>query len=149
MSKQEFVDRLRMALSGRVSASLVEENVTYYEDYINTQTRMGNSEESVIASLGDPRLIAKSIITANDSTASAETGDARDYAYNENYYVERGRDSSVRVKGIPGWLWLLIIILIIVLAIGTVFSLVYALLPVIIPVLIVLFFVKLFRDWLN
>ena len=35
MNKQEFVDRLRMALNGRVSPGLVKDNVNYYEDYIN------------------------------------------------------------------------------------------------------------------
>ena len=36
MNKQEFVDRLRMALNGRVSPGLVMDNVNYYQDYINT-----------------------------------------------------------------------------------------------------------------
>ena len=65
MSKQEFLDKLRAALSGNVPAKLVEENVAYYSDYINAQIRVGRSEESVLQSLGEPRLIAKSIITAN------------------------------------------------------------------------------------
>ena len=36
MNKQDFIDRLRMALNGRVSPGLVMDNVNYYEDYINT-----------------------------------------------------------------------------------------------------------------
>ena len=32
MNKQEFVDRLRMALNGRVSPGLVMDNVNYYQD---------------------------------------------------------------------------------------------------------------------
>ena len=34
MNKQDFMDRLRMALNGRVSPGLVMDNVNYYEDYI-------------------------------------------------------------------------------------------------------------------
>ena len=34
MNKQDFIDRLRMALNGRVSPGLVMDNVNYYEDYI-------------------------------------------------------------------------------------------------------------------
>ena len=59
MDKQEFVDRLRMALNGRVSPGLVMDNVNYYEDYINTEIRKGRTEEEVLESLGDPRLIAR------------------------------------------------------------------------------------------
>ena len=59
MNKQEFVDRLRMALNGRVSPGLVMDNVNYYQDYINTEIRKGRTEEEVLESLGDPRLIAR------------------------------------------------------------------------------------------
>lgn len=38
MNKQDFIDRLRMALNGRVSPGLVMDNVNYYEDYINTRS---------------------------------------------------------------------------------------------------------------
>ena len=61
MNKQEFVDRLRMALNGRVSPGLVMDNVNYYQDYINTEIRKGRTEEEVLESLGDPRLIARTI----------------------------------------------------------------------------------------
>ena len=52
MNKQEFVDRLRMALNGRVSPGLVMDNVNYYQDYINTEIRKGRTEEEVLESLG-------------------------------------------------------------------------------------------------
>ena len=48
MNKQEFVDRLRMALNGRVSPGLVMDNVNYYQDYINTEIRKGRTEEEVL-----------------------------------------------------------------------------------------------------
>ena len=61
MDKQDFIDRLRMALNSRVSADVVADEVNYYEDYINTQIRMGKNESDVLRELGDPRLIARSI----------------------------------------------------------------------------------------
>lgn len=150
MNKQEFVDKLRMALSGKVSARLVEENVSYYEEYINAQMRQGNSEESVMASLGDPRLIARSIITAN----TGETTQDADYrAYNdsaeEGYYAQKRQQNSLKVMNMPGWLMILIIILILCAIISIVGSIVSALLPIVLPVILVVFLVKLFRDWLN
>lgn len=149
MTGQEFIERLRAALTGRVSASLVEENVTYYNDYIHSQMRMGRSEESVTASLGDPRLIAKTIITANSSNAAGKASDAEDTVCHENFYVNKDRFSSVRSKEMPGWLLLLLVILILVIVFSALFSIISALLPFTIPILIVLFFVKLFKDWLN
>ena len=75
MNKQEFVDRLRMALNGRVSPGLVMDNVNYYQDYINTEIRKGRTEEEVLESLGDPRLIARTIIqTGTRSTATESIG---------------------------------------------------------------------------
>lgn len=150
MSKQEFIDRLRMALSGKVSASLVEENVSYYEDYINSQMRMGVSEESVLAGLGDPRLIAKSIITANEGDFSNNTsGSTRTEDTNQGTYAQKRPNSSLKVVGMPGWVILLIVILIFIAILAIVGSIISALLPVIIPILLVVFLVKLFRDWLN
>ena len=63
MTKQEFLEKLRLALNGKVAGNVVTENLQYYEDYINTEIRKGRSEEEVLASLGDPRLIARTIIT--------------------------------------------------------------------------------------
>ena len=79
MNRQEFVDRLRIALSGKVSPALVEENARYYEDYINTRIRLGEAEENVLQGLGDPRLIARSIVAAESvRTCLLYTSDAAD-----------------------------------------------------------------------
>ena len=41
MTKYDFLDRLKLALSGKVSATLIQENMTYYSEYIDTQIRIG------------------------------------------------------------------------------------------------------------
>lgn len=152
MSKQEFIDKLRLALSGRVSASLVEENVAYYEEYINTQIRLGYNEASILNGLGDPRLIAKSIITANNGNAAENPEDfSKERYYDEGTreYMTNRKSNYPKVVRIPGWVWLLIVIIVLVLVISAVFSLISFLLPILLPILVVLFFIKLFRDWLN
>mgnify|MGYP000864633199 CR=1 FL=1 len=54
MSKQQFINILRASLSGQVSAAVVSENVTYYEEYINSQIRMGRSEQiKILEGLGN------------------------------------------------------------------------------------------------
>ncbi len=62
MTKEEFLTELREALSGSISPAAVNENVRYYDEYIETESRKGRSEDEVMGELGDPRLIAKTII---------------------------------------------------------------------------------------
>ena len=112
MSKQEFIEKLRMALSCKISAKLVEENISYYEEYINSQIRMGALEENVLIELGDPRLIAKSIITANEGRPSNTSDYGTQSEEREEYYAQRRQNNSLRVVNIPRWAAILITVLI-------------------------------------
>ena len=148
MTKNDFLDKLRLALNGKVSASLVQENMTYYNEYIDAQIRMGRSEQEVMEMLGDPRLIAKTIVETNGTETVEESSYSNRTSYDEASYGVLENEPSIRTT-IPGWLWTIIVILIIICLISFVFSVVSFLLPIVLPVLIVLFVVKLFRDWLN
>jgi len=150
MTKTEFLDKLKIALTGKVSAVLVEENMTYYNEYIDSQIQMGKSEWEVMNMLGDPRLIARTIVQTNGITSDEpEEADYRESGYSRDNGEYSQQNHQVKVRSMPGWLLALIMILIVVCVLSFVFSLVSALLPFVLPVLIVLFFVKLFRDWLN
>ena len=72
MDRTEFIERLQRALAGGVNSSRVAENVQYYREYIDMEIRKGRSEEEVLGSLGDPRLLAKSIIEANKRAGVSE-----------------------------------------------------------------------------
>lgn len=54
MDKTEFIDKLRRALNGNISPSMVQNNVSYYEDYIDSEIRKGKTEKEVMDQLGDP-----------------------------------------------------------------------------------------------
>ena len=77
MTKQEFLDRLRMSLHGKISPGQVVENLQYYEDYINTEVRKGTAEEEVLARLGDPRLLARTIVETQSGQSAEYTGGSR------------------------------------------------------------------------
>ena len=64
MSRREFLEILRSQLSGQMSQGKAAAHVRYYEDYIQSQVHNGRSEEEVLAELGDPRLIARTMQTA-------------------------------------------------------------------------------------
>lgn len=159
MNKQEFIDRLRAALNGRVAPGVVNDNINYYEEYINMEIRKGRTEEDVLQSLGDPRLIAKTIIATNSKGGQ---GDYQESTYQNSTYQdstyqgygyrnEESNDpvSKIKTFHLPGWLWSIIGIAIVVLVVCVVFSILSFLAPVLIAVFVVLFLVKLFRDWLN
>ena len=138
MGKQEFLDKLRLALNGRVSAETVSDTLTYYEDYISAEVRKGRSEEEVMDSLGDPRLIARTII----ETKGGETA--------ETVREHTGDGEAVRNRlPIPGWVWLIVILVVVVAVLSVVFKIISAFLPAIIIILVVSFLVKFFRDWAN
>ena len=59
MVKKEFLDILRESLAGNVPLSEIEENIRYYKDYIENGAE---SEEEALGQLGDPHLIARTII---------------------------------------------------------------------------------------
>ena len=154
MNKQEFVDRLKISLSGKISPALVEENARYYEDYINTQIRLGKPEEDVLGKLGDPRLIARSIVAAESDKSG---GREQAYSDREEELERRGRLWQVfRMAGLPFWALPVLaggILLVVLVILGLIFRLALHMLawlwPLIAIAMIVFFFIKLFRDWLH
>lgn len=165
MNKQEFTDRLRAALNGRISAAQVEDTINYYQDYISTQIRSGKSEAEVMGALGDPRLIARTIIetaqpVGDNDGAHGTGGSYQSSAYQSgtyrsgtqesyNSYRSTGEQTTHQSARMPGWLVAIIIAVVVFLLFSVVFSVLSFLAPVIIVIVAVVFLVKLFRDWLN
>lgn len=101
MTQYEFVTELEQALRGNVDERVIQENVRYYNDYISEQKAAGKSEEEIFASLGSPRLIAKTIIdTSGDANAQGtnRTGAGKSYS---SYSYSNGSDDSS--NGGDGW----------------------------------------------
>ena len=48
MTKRQFMEGLRSSLEGMVSQAVIQENMNYYEDYINEQIRNGKNEQDVL-----------------------------------------------------------------------------------------------------
>lgn len=73
MTKEDFLEELRLALQGNISQAQVNEQLGYYDNYITRQMRLGKSEEQVLQELGSPRLIAKTIIDTTDKVMNDRT----------------------------------------------------------------------------
>ena len=72
MEKMEFLNVLRIHIQGVDDIAFVNDTMNYYENYIETEIRKGKSEEEVINKLGDPRLIAKSILASRSVEPEGE-----------------------------------------------------------------------------
>ena len=155
MNRQEFLEKLRTALNGKVSPGVVAENVSYYEENINTEIRKGRSEEEVLDSLGDPRLIARTIAETQGGNEGAGYGSEQGGRGQFSDQTARRNESSGHYESsrrefkIPGWVFLILGIVILVLVFSVVFSVLSVLLPPLLIILAVIFLVKLFRDWIN
>ena len=85
MTRREFLDGLREALEGEVSERIIVENLNYYNGYIREEIAKGASEQDVLQMLGDPRLIAQTIIDTNGGEGDYSTEDT-DTAYDNERY---------------------------------------------------------------
>ncbi len=149
MSRQDFISRLTASLRDRVPAAQVEENARYYEEYIASQVRGGRSEHEVVESLGDPRLIAKSIVQASGGGGRAEDASYRTCEDGgASAHEAAGPRRTFPFFGIS-WQKLLLAAGVLALVMVLFFTILSLLLPALPILLLVILLVKLFRDWLN
>jgi Predicted membrane protein len=157
MNKNEFLHTLGAKLKEALPVSQIEGHLKYYNDYINQEEQAGKSEQEVIDSLGDPTLLARTILeTANQqNTAGAYQGQATEDIYQEDGDTyQKGSTSGSQmppflVSATSGW-GCLAVAIVAILVIGLVlwlFGIVFkALIPVLVPVLIVLFVVAILKQ---
>ena len=123
MTKENFLSELREALNGSISPASVNENIRYYEEYIETEKQRGRGEEEIMEELGEPRLIARTIIDTADSNdkrgvrAVYESGDevGDDGA---EYRQERAYGGNIRYTRISGVKAILVILAVFLVFIG-------------------------------
>lgn len=152
MTRREFLSELRMALEGNIPVQDIEDNIRYYDNYFAESSK---SEREVCEELGDPRLIARTLI----DSFTASKGPMADF-YKEqardDYSRETRTDSVYQDEG-SGEKWydkvfryaMLISIAIIVIAV-LIFVLkltVTVVIPVAVIILIIKFLLDLFRRY--
>ena len=152
MSKQEFLDTLRRALARELSESEVADNINYYWNYIEQQVASGKSEEQVLSELGDPRLIARTILQVDQQKEGAADPYYQNTVYTEDepsgsYRQDVGADPfeddfgtqiHVRRRGVSDWIRIILVILIVLVVLGVFFHILWKLLPFLIAAAVVL-----------
>ena len=101
MSKNEFLTILRGQLTGKIPTSEVASQIDYYEAYISGQMAKGVSEETVVEELGDPRLIAKTLIDSTNRAAEEAGYDGPYRSSTDTYDDSDGINSGIFGKS-PG-----------------------------------------------
>ena len=91
MDRGAFLSILRESLEGLIPMDEVEKNILFYDNYFDES---GNPDRDVIAELGAPRLIARTIIDAY----KASKGPMADY-YTEQARSEYSREHSGQYSG--------------------------------------------------
>lgn len=122
MNANEFLSKLEDALRGEVPASVLESNLRYYRGYIAEERGKGREEQEILDGLGDPRLIARTIIETQSADGSRED-------YRESYqeadsgerYCEERR--HVHTESWKISLIVILVLVVIILIVGSIFGL--------------------------
>lgn len=85
MKKEEFLQKMRDSLDGQVLDFIISDNINYYSNYIDNEISNGKSEEEVLNMLGDPRLLAKTIIETQ-GTDNYQNHSYSEYNNDQNNY---------------------------------------------------------------
>lgn len=147
MTKSEFLEKLRQALGNDLTGAIIQENVNYYSSYISEETGKGRPESEVIAELGDPWVLARTVIDAAEGRDTADSS-AGDYGYEpeKSYRGQYRKNGHVYSFGLDAWwkklLLILVMVGIIMIVVSIIGGLVSLLAPVLIPLIIVMIIVR-------
>ena len=155
MTKEGFLAGLRKSLEDTLEPREIENHISYYRNYIENEVRNGRSEADVIAELGDPWVIAKSI---KDMTEAGIEYQSDAGSENEENYSRQDRqtdDDGTKFMRKLKWTSIAIGIVLLIAFIG-IFTLVFSaighllillprLLVLIVPILFVIRIIKNIR----
>jgi hypothetical protein len=155
MTKQEFLIGLKRELMAAGADSLVAENLEYYSGYIDGEIAKGRTEEDVMTELGDPRLIARSILDAagyadevSPGTVDDNGGSAQDDGADER---RAGPKGFHRFDTGGVWLWLIpllvtvLLLTLVILVFAGIIRLLFS--PYVMPVLLVIWLIWIIRRY--
>jgi len=143
MNKKEFLDILYGQLIDQMPSDRASAHVRYYQTYIEEEAQKGRGEDEIFQTLGDPRLIAKTLIDTE-----AESGFHTQTA-GEAYSPEgsdTGQPKSRRYKlDLSTWYGKLIVLLAAAAVLVLLFMALSFLLPFLLVGSLILFFISWFR----
>ena len=153
MNRSEFLEKLRNALENDLSGPQIQENIAYYDEYIRNEIKNGKTEQEVLDMLGDPWVIARTIIDTRENTGESYQNNFGTYDADKQHYEEEkiqkhmNDHSFLHMIGIDAWwkkvLVVLGILLVIFIIVSVISGLITLIAPVLIPLLVVLLVFKI------
>ena len=144
MYRAEFLDILKTQLSGQMHEGKIAAHLRYYEDYIQSKVRGGTPEEDVIAQLGDPRLIAKTLLDTDTGEEVYE--ESRSYSESDTGDYGNQEEKNWKKKlNLSTWYGKLIVIAAAAVVIFLLVSVLAAVLPFLIVFAVVLYLISRWR----
>ena len=151
MYRTEFLGILRSQLSGQMQEGKVAAHLRYYEDYIQSKVRSGINEEEVIDVLGDPRLIAKTLLDTDIDNGIYEEEASSSQGYSQSPYNGQSSVSSsadrrwYKKLDLSTWYGKLIVIAVAALVIFLLVTVLTAVAPFFLILALILFVLSKFR----
>lgn len=145
MSRSEFLETLRSQLTGQMHEGKVAAHVRYYEDYIQSQVRGGRSEQEVLAELGDPRLIARTLLDTDPDTGQESYEEYSTYS-DGDVDSQQTTGRHVHVWRFDTWYSKALGILILLIIVFVVFHILTIVLPFFIMLAVVLLVISMIRN---
>lgn len=144
MYRTEFLDILKTQLSGQMHEGKIEAHLRYYEDYIQSKVRAGTPEDEVIAQLGDPRLIAKTLLDTDTGEEVYE--ESRSYSESDTGGYGNQEEKNWKKKlDLSTWYGKLIVIAAAAVVIFLLISVLAAVLPFLIVLAVILYLISRWR----
>lgn len=155
MSKYEFLNILKETLDGEVSQNVIDDNLFYYNNYIDDEIRKGKSEEEALQQLGDPRLIAKTIIDTSNTSKThrtytysneEENSKEKDNAkgFHASFNEQEGWDIRYGKFKINSWYGKMLLIILLIIILCVVGKIAIAIIPIIFPIVVIFALVSYF-----
>lgn len=84
MDKKEFLDVLYEQLAGQMPEGTIAAHIQYYRNYIEEEQRKGRSEKDILSELGDPRLIARTLLDAEEASGNPQPAGSYSTTYDDS-----------------------------------------------------------------
>lgn len=145
MNRAEFLDTLRSQLSGQMHEGKVAAHVRYYEDYIQSQVRSGRNEQDVLTELGDPRLIARTLLDTDVDDGQEDYAEYSTYSENAGD-TENVSGNHTRVWRFDTWYSKLLGIVLLLIIVFLLFHILVAVIPFFAVLAVILFIISLIKN---
>ena len=155
MSKKEFLDILYNQLSGQIPEGSVAAHVQYYRNYIEDEQQKGRTETDILNDLGDPRLIARTLLDTEVGAGNPQNGSTYSATYNEADSDYNKYDSSYSAQkhvkkhsfklDLSTWYGKVAVILIAAVVLLLLVTILGILIPVVIVAGVIMYIVSQFR----